>query len=232
MSPEHTSHHSAARRHFLVRQVRAWPRLLASILFAALLFAFLPETVALQTTTRLLLTWNGGVSLYLLSATAMIIRSSHEHIHPRAQEQEEGRLTVMAGIILATIACLAAIFIDLANVRDMHGSTKYGHIILAVMTVATSWFFIHMMFAFNYAHDFYIRKNKGHGGGLLFPGTENPDYADFLYYAYIIGTSGQTADVSITSQPMRRISLMHCVLAYVFNTTVLALTINLAAGLL
>ena len=72
----------------------------------------------------------------------------------------------------------------------------------------------------------------GHGGGLLFPGTDNPDYADFLYYAYIIGTSGQTADVSITSQPMRRISLMHCVLAYIFNTTVLALTINLAAGLL
>lgn len=231
MPTDNASRHRT-QRHFLVRQMQAWPRLLVSILFAALLFAFLPESIALQTTTRLLLTWNGGVSLYLLSATAMIIRSSHEHIHPRAQEQEEGRLTVMVGIILATIACLAAIFIDLTNVRDMHGTMKYGHITLAVMTVATAWFFIHMMFAFNYAHDFYIRKNKGHGGGLLFPGTDNPDYADFLYYAYIIGTSGQTADVSITSQSMRRISLMHCVLAYVFNTTVLALTINLAAGLL
>lgn len=232
MSPEHTSQRSVAHRHFLVRQMRAWPRLLMAILFAAIVLFMLPIAIELPTTTRLLVTWNSGVCLYLLLAGIMIAQSSHEHIHPRAQEQEEGRLTVMAGIILATIACLAAIFIDLASVSDMQGTMKYAHITLAVMTVATSWFFIHMMFAFNYAHDFYIRTNKGHSGGLLFPETKNPDYSDFLYYAYIIGTSGQTADVSITSQPMRRISLLHCILAYVFNTTVLALTINLAAGLL
>lgn len=232
MPTDNTPHHTRTQRHFLVRQLQAWPRLLACILFSVIVFSLLPSIVTLQTTTRLLVTWNSGVCLYLLLAGIMIVQSSHEHIHPRAREQEEGRLTVMVSIILATIACLAAIFIDLASVDALQGSVKYFHITLAVMTVATSWFFIHLMFAFTYAHDFYIHKNKGHDGGLQFPGTEKPDYTDFFYFACIIGTSGQTADVSISSQPMRRIGTVHCVLAYAFNTTVLALTINLAAGLL
>ena len=162
----------------------------------------------------------------------MIIQSSHEHIHAHAHAQDEGKFVVLISVILATIACLAAIFIDLAAVSELHSTLKYAHILLAVMTIASSWFFIHLMFAFNYAHDFYISKNKGFDGGLQFPGTEHPDYFDFLYFSAIIGTSGQTADVSFSSQPMRRIGTVHCVLAYVFNTTVLALTINIASGLL
>ncbi len=232
MLTDNTARHTRAHHQFLIRQLRAWPRLLACILFAVIVFFLLPSTLTPQITTRLLVTWNSGVCLYLLLAGIMIVQSSHEHIHPRAREQEEGRLAVMVSIILATIACLAAIFIDLASVEALQGNVKYFHITLAVMTVATSWFFIHLMFAFNYAHDFYIQKNKGYDGGLQFPGTEKPDYADFLYFACIIGTSGQTADVSFSSQSMRRIGTAHCVLAYVFNTTVLALTINIAASLL
>ncbi|MBP7395112.1 MAG: DUF1345 domain-containing protein, partial [Zoogloea sp.] len=74
--------------------------------------------------------------------------------------------------------------------------------------------------------------SRGGNGGLQFPGETDPDYGDFLYFAAVIGTSGQTADVSFASRPMRRIGLLHCVLAYAFNTTLLALTINIASGLL
>lgn len=233
-----TFNHHAPHRFLLIRQMQARPRLLLSILFAALIYLFLPlaltplMTTTLQTTTRLLIAWNSGVCLYLLLAGIMIIQSSHEHIHARAREQDEGKFFVLISVILATIACLAAIFVDLATVSALQGTLKYAHIFLAVMTVASSWFFIHLMFAFNYAHDFYISKNIGFDGGLQFPGTEKPDYLDFLYFACIVGTSGQTADVAFSSQPMRRIGTVHCVLAYVFNTTVLALTINIAAGLL
>jgi uncharacterized membrane protein len=73
---------------------------------------------------------------------------------------------------------------------------------------------------------------RGNPGGLDFPGTHSPDYADFLYFSCIIGTSGQTADISFCSRSMRRTGLVHCVLAYFFNTTLLALTINIASGLL
>jgi uncharacterized membrane protein len=87
------------------------------------------------------------------------------------------------------------------------------------------------MFALHYAHDYYLHTGGG-DRGLLFPGTAQPDYFDFLYAAAIIGTSGQTADVSFNTSPTRRLAMVHSVLAFFFNTIVLALTINFAAGLL
>ena len=102
---------------------------------------------------------------------------------------------------------------------------------LAAITLVSSWLITQTLFALHYAHDFYASRARGQPDGLLFPGTTEPEYGDFMYFACIIGTSAQTADVSITSTPMRRVGLVHCVLAFFFNTTVLALTINIAAGL-
>jgi uncharacterized membrane protein len=87
------------------------------------------------------------------------------------------------------------------------------------------------MLALHYAHDYYVCVFHGEPGGLEFPGGHMPDYGDFLYFASVIGTSGQTADVSFTSRKMRRTGMIHCVLAFFFNTTVVALTINIASGL-
>jgi uncharacterized membrane protein len=87
------------------------------------------------------------------------------------------------------------------------------------------------MFALHYAHDYYLALARGKHAGLEFPGGEAPDYGDFLYFACVIGTSGQTADVSFTSRAMRRTGLVHCVLAFFFNTALVALTINIASGL-
>jgi uncharacterized membrane protein len=94
------------------------------------------------------------------------------------------------------------------------------------------------MFALHYAHDYFAaEENLDDGpdrlrGGLKFPETENPDYYDFLYFSYVIGVAAQTADVEITSKGMRKTALVHCVLAFFFNSAVLALTINIAAGLM
>jgi uncharacterized membrane protein len=87
------------------------------------------------------------------------------------------------------------------------------------------------MFALHYAHDYYAAACQGRPVGLRFPDDEHPDYGDFFYFSAIIGTSGQTADVAFVSKPMRRIGSLHCILAYLFNTTVLALVINIAASL-
>jgi len=108
---------------------------------------------------------------------------------------------------------------------------RYSHITLAVLTILSSWAFTQVMFALHYAHDYYVAEAKGHPGGLEFPGGHAPDYGDFLYFACVIGTSGQTADVSFSSRVMRRTGLVHCVLAFLFNTTLIALTINIASGL-
>jgi uncharacterized membrane protein len=97
--------------------------------------------------------------------------------------------------------------------------------------VMSSWSFIQIMFTLHYAHDYYLAACHGHKPGLSFPDDPDPDYGDFFYFSAVIGTSGQTADVSFVTKPMRRIGSLHCILAYLFNTTVLALLINIGASL-
>lgn len=215
----------------VVRHVLARPRLVLSGLVGMLVAAFIPHRVSDQEVTRLLLGWNTGAILYLVLAARMMIRSSHDRMRFRAQIQDEGRIVVLSLVVLAAVASLAAIVAELATAKDMHGMVRYAHIGLAALTIFTSWFFTQVMFAIHYAHD-YFRALARHGiKGLQFPGDETPDYGDFFYCACIIGTSGQTADVSFVSKPMRRVALVHSVLAFFFNTTLVALTINIASGL-
>ena len=84
----------------------------------------------------------------------------------------------------------------------MHGFIKGAHIALTGATVLSSWAFIQVMFALHYAHDYYTAVCQRRKAGLQFPDDEEPDHGDFFYFASVIGTSGQTADVSFV--PSRR----------------------------
>ena len=108
-----------------------------------------------------------------------------------------------------------------------------------LVSVALSWCFIHLMFAQHYAHGFYApgttasgAKSRKARGGLLFPGEDEPDYWDFIHFSLIIGVACQTADVQIADRSLRRISSIHSVTAFVFNTVILALGVNFAVSLL
>lgn len=182
--------------------------------------------------TRLILSWNVTTCVYLILGGIMMIRSSDAQIILRASREDDGKFFILIFVIASAIAALSAVVVELTVIKDMKGALKYGHIGLASLTIVSSWAFTHMMFALHYAHDFYAARAKGLPGGLDFPGEDSPDYGDFLYFAFVIGTSTATADVNLTSKAMRRLCLAHCVLAFVFNTTVLALTINIAAGLI
>ncbi|MBC7682115.1 MAG: DUF1345 domain-containing protein [Ferruginibacter sp.] len=218
-------------RLFIFRQIHIRPRLFASGLVGILATLVLTGVPGLQTVTRLVIGWNVFSGLYLLLAVHMMVQADHDKMRMRARQQDEGRRTVLAMVVLAALATLGAIIAELAAVKDMVGTERYAHIALAVLTIATSWAFTHVMFALHYAHDFYFNRVNKQPAGLEFPGTEQPDYGDFIYFAFIIGTSGQTADVSLTTSAMRRTGIVHCVLAFFFNTTLVALTINIASGL-
>ena len=220
------------RHFFLMRQLRARPRLFISGLIGLAVAWLMPQWLASQPTTRLIIGYNAGACLYLLLSGIMMARSSDDKMRHRARLQDDGQLLILALVIIAAVASLAAIIAQLAAVKEMQGMLKYAHIGLAALTIVSSWAFTQMMFALHYAHDYYVARARGNSGGLEFPGENAPDYADFLYFACVIGTSAQTADVSFTSRAMRRVGLAHCVLAFFFNTTVLALTINIAASLL
>ena len=100
-----------------------------------------------------------------------------------------------------------------------------------MVTIALSWTLVHTTFALHYANEFYLHHVRHGASALEFPGGGEPDYLDFLYFAFVIGTSGQTADVAMATRRMRRIGLLHCVLAFLFNATILAMTINIGASL-
>lgn len=220
------------RRHALpLRLLRARPRLTLCLVLGLAAAFVVPDTLAQRTVTRMIVGWNAGAWLYLLlAARAMLAGASPEQMRQVARAQDEGRLTVLVLVVLAVLACLGAIVAELALARELHGRLRAGHAALALLTIVSAWAFTHTMFAQYYAHDYYNAIDRGHAGGLLFPGTDGPDDLDFLYFAMIIGTSAQTADVSLSTPRMRRLVLVHCVLSFFFNTTVLALSINVASG--
>lgn len=168
-----------------------------------------------------------GVSLW-----SMVGRSSDE-IRARAARDDQGRPTILAVVLVAAAAAIVAIMLELSQARQASGLAMELHVALAFATVAASWFMVHLIFALHYAHEYYDPQEGGDGDaeGLSFPGGEEPDYWDFLYFSVIIGAAAQTADVSITDKSLRRLNTVHVLFAFAFNTVIVALTINLLAGL-
>jgi uncharacterized membrane protein len=219
----------------VLRIAGARPRLFSCLAFAILIGFIQPHDWRLS--TRLLIAWNVGVWSYLALALDMMLRATAQSMRRRAAMQDEGRFALLTLASISAIASTAAIFEQLTAVKDMHGTFKALHIGLAGATIISAWLFVHLIFALHYAHEFFMERETQHEGaaeqrgGLTFPGTLSPDYVDFLYFSYIIGVASQTADVAICSKSMRRVSLAHSIVSFFFNTTILALTINIAAGL-
>ncbi len=217
---------------YALRVLLAHPRLWSCLLVGLLTAFLIPQTVVPQWVTRTLIGWNVGAVIYLLLAAKMMFWSSHERMRTRAVTQDDGKFLVLALAVTSAMMCVGAIVVELSMVKSLVGDERHARVVLVVLTLLSSWAFTQVTFALHYAHDFYVSESRPEGGGLAFPGTATPDYADFLYFATVIGTSAQTADVSFTNRHMRRTGLLHCVLAFFFNTTLLALTINIASGLL
>ena len=116
-------------------------------------------------------------------------------------------------------------------IKSAH-TTPWTSLFVTAATVILSWTFTHTVFALHYANIYYRPDELGSPGGLAFPGERAPDYRDFLYYAFVIGCAAQTGDIDTISHAMRRVTLFHGIVAFVFNTAILALSINVGASLL
>ena len=213
------------------RAVSVQPRLWLTLALALAVGALLPTDWLPQALTRWLLAWNLGTGLYVALAAWMMLRSTQDHMRQRARVHDDGQRVILLLVALAALASLVAIAGELSLARQLHGAAKAWHVALAGVTVLSSWAFIQVMFTVHYAHDYYAALGRRQPPGLKFPDDEPPDYGDFFYFAAVIGTSAQTADVSFVSKPMRRVGTLHCVLAFFFNTTVMALLINIGASL-
>ena len=182
-------------------------------------------------TSRLLIVWCFIAAFYLGFVFFMMARSSIDDIKIRAPRYDQGKIATLCLSVMAASASVVAIVLELGSARGV-GKLGAFHVTLAVTTVILSWTFVHTMFAIHYAHDFYVPRGDGHKPGLIFPGTHEPHYVDFTYFSFVIGCACATADVDIASREIRLIAMLHGIIAFVFNTAIVALTINLAAGLL
>lgn len=167
-----------------------------------------------------------GVALWRMT------RSDVERIRQVAARRDEGRGLILGVVVVACAASLAAVAVGMNPGRRDGGIGEILRVLLAGGSVAISWFLVQLVFALHYAHEYYDEGGGEAGGGLAFPGGEAPDYWDFLHFALVLGAASQTADISFTTRRMRRIGTVHTLVAFVFNTAVLALAINLMASLI
>jgi uncharacterized membrane protein len=200
-------------------------RLFLAVAFGAAVMILL-LALPLRMPTRVLVSWDAGVVLYLALIWRVAANAPVERIRHRAAVTDEGAAALLLLTTAAAVASLAAVIAELGH------SPGPLQIILGVGTVLLSWAFMHAIFALHYAHEFYGEGRDHLIGGLIFPGDEDPDYWDFLYYSLVVAMTAQVSDVQITSKTMRRLTTVHGVISFFFNVAVLALGINIVSSLM
>ncbi len=196
---------------------------------AAVAVALVPWPIGL--TARALAGWCAGVAVYQVLSWWLAETFDAQRTRERAQQLDQPNVVILVSMLVAVGVSVVAIAMLLQQVRQLSGWARGAHVALGLVALAGSWLMMHTIYAFHYAHRYYIdRKDSASDGGLDFPGKEAPDYFDFMYYAYVIGMTSQVSDVQATSHEMRRITLVHSVLAFAFNMLVLALSVNVVAG--
>lgn len=222
-----------------LRPVSSRPRLMAGTLVGLLVGFFTPASWRFA--SQWILAWDAGVLTFLVLVFRAWNVAEPHHLRRRAALQDEGRsvmlLLALGGVVASVSAIVSqlAAAAQIAHAQDQkHALTEAVQTVFGIGTVALSWLFLQTFLAQHYAHEFYgahCDKVGEERGGLLFPGDDEPDYWDFFHFAVTIGATAQTADIQITSKPMRLMVTWHALMSYAFNTVVLALAISLLAGL-
>lgn len=207
-------------------------RLVAGAGCGVLAFAVLPATIS--PLTRAILAWDVGCSALLLLAVVMFSGERMSRMGADARAQEEGEWTVFCLTVASITACFAAIIGQYAQTKDLPAGPRGAYVALVATTLLLSWLVTQVVFALRYAHEYYGRSTSGEAidGGLAFPGGARPDYWDFVYFALVLGMTFQVSDVQITSRKLRRLASAHGFISFLYNTVILALSVNIAASLL
>jgi uncharacterized membrane protein len=216
----------------LLRRFSLRPRLLISLLFAGIVAIFLPPWF--HWATRTLCIWDVVMICFLGLTWRLMFRATPEMMRHSALQEDEGRLAILSLVTIA--ACISVVAVGfIPHSKETVNTVFLMHLGVAIFTIVGSWLLVHTIFAQHYAHTYYqgdktLSERKL--AGLDFPGEIEPDYWDFLYFSFVIGMTGQVSDVNITSRQMRRLSLLQGILSFFFNTTILAITINIVAGII
>jgi uncharacterized membrane protein len=208
------------------------PRLWISLAIAGVVAMLLPNW--LYWTTQILCVWDAVMISFLALTWRLMIRATPAMMQKLALKEDEGRWII--SIAIAFAACISLVAVA-AIPHDKKAATAIlvMHVAISILTIVGSWLLVHTIFTQHYAHLYYQGEKtlaERKSSGLEFPGEIEPDYWDFLYFSFVIGMTGQVSDVNVTSRQMRIWSLFHGILSFFFNTTILAISINIVAGLI
>ncbi|MFC7475803.1 DUF1345 domain-containing protein [Dankookia sp. GCM10030260] len=202
--------------------LRHRPVLLAAAGLGALVVG-LGAALGLPLQAALLAGWCAATLSYVVPTLRIMHRATPAQMRRRAELLDEGEGAILAASLAAAIAAIAAVAWFLASKSGRMGA---GEVVLALVSIALSWVFVHLLFAVRYAHEYWQAE-----GGLDFPGDTEPEFGDFLYFAFIIGMTFQTSDVAVSKRLLRRLALVHALVSFLFNVVILAAAVNVAAGL-
>ncbi|OVZ85197.1 hypothetical protein CBW54_13750 [Yersinia kristensenii] len=218
--------------HPVKHYLHARPRLLFSVAAGIITYLILPihDTVL----SRLMVSWNVSSWLYLFFLWLQLLRTDPKKIRLIARVQDESASMVLTIVSMACLASIWVILFELSTANQLSGSAKAFHLILTGLTLLVSWLLLPTAFTMHYAHLFYLPRGESDKIlPLIFPKeVTEPSYWDFLYFSFTIGVASQTADVSTGTSDIRRVVLLQSVLSFIFNMTILGLSINVGAGLL
>jgi uncharacterized membrane protein len=218
-----------------ITRLDAHHKLYVSLTLAAIAFFAVNHQVA--GATQFMVCWLTYAASSLTLSLLTILNVHPAAMHQDAHAQDSSKTLVFLFAVFASIASLFAIVILLKNGVGSDGKQLTMHVLLSIACVISSWVLVHTIFTFRYAHFFYCDMEDGSDsktfkpGGLDFPNENKPDYLDFAYFSFVIGMTFQVSDVQITSKRIRRLALLHGLLAFAFNTVIVALSINVVAGL-
>lgn len=175
--------------------------------------------------------WISFALTFLITSTIVFFKLPVTEIVHKANQEDGSRTFVFVSILTSSFVCLLTVL--LLMLSDKMHTREFLAVIVAILGMMVSWAMVHTIFTFHYAHMYYFdsKEKKSNDTPLNFPGNMKPDYLDFAYFSFVIGMTFQVSDVEITSPRIRRTVLFHGLLSFILNTFVVALTINLIAGL-
>src|SRR4051812_1866544 len=170
--------------------------------------------------------WTVAAVIFLVRVWSTLLPLDALATRRYALREDDSRLAADAAILTSSVASLVAVGFLLVKGARAGGFTEGFSTAGAVLSVVLSWAVVHTIFALRYGHLYYLA-----GGGMDFHGGEDPCYRDFAYVAFTIGMTYQVSDTEMTSRIMRATVLRHALLSFVFGTAIIAMMINVVAGL-
>jgi uncharacterized membrane protein len=204
------------------------PRLWISVAAGCAIYFLLPQQWSAL--TRVLVCWNCGVSLFLTLIFVWMTRLTAAQICTRYIEEDESAPIIVTVVTIAAVFSLGAIVEPLATLKQVAGTERVAHFVLAALTLVNSWILVPTMFTTHYADMFYSAKEDDRP--LRFPETPMPVFWDFAYFSFTIAAACQTADVSTLRAGVRKVVIAHTVVSFLFNASILGFAINVTAGLI